>query len=85
MVNLVTSVMQQGAAAQSLVTSRSPLVRVVKLVRDYGAVVTVLALAIAVVPAWTVWLMAAFTAVNGLFLLASVAAAARASLAPAGG
>lgn len=85
MVNLVTSVMQQGAAAQSLVTSRSPAVRLVKLVRDYGAVVTVLALAIAVVPRWTVWLMVAFTVVNGLFLVASIGAAARASLPSAEG
>jgi len=85
MVNLVTSVMQQGSAAQSLMASRSPLVRAVKLVRDYGAEVTVLALAIALVPAWTIWLMVAFTVVNGLFLLASVAAAARASMPPAQG
>ncbi|OLB78974.1 MAG: CDP-alcohol phosphatidyltransferase [Actinobacteria bacterium 13_2_20CM_2_71_6] len=81
MVNLVTSVMAQGAAAQSLVTSRSPLVRAVKLVRDYGAVVTVLALAIAFVPRWTIWVLVAFTLVNGLFLVASIAAAAQASLA----
>jgi len=85
MVNLVTSVMQQGTAARSLVTSRSPVVRAVKLVRDYGAVVTVLALAIALVPRWTVWVMAAFTVVNGLFLVASIGAAARASLPPAEG
>jgi phosphatidylglycerophosphate synthase len=85
MVNLVTSVMQQGVAAQSLMASRAPFVRLVKLVRDYGAVVTVLALAIAFVPRWTIWFMAAFTAVNGLFLLASIVAAARASLAPGGG
>lgn len=83
MVNLVTSVMAQTGAGQSLVASRAPIVRVVKLVRDYGAVVTVLALAIAFVPRWTVWLMVAFSAVNGLMLLASIAAAARASLAPA--
>jgi hypothetical protein len=82
MVNLVTSVMAQTGAGQSLVASRAPIVRVVKLVRDYGAVVTVLALAIAFVPRWTVWLMVAFTVVNGLMLLASIAASARASLGP---
>ena len=81
----VSSPVQQGTAAQSLVTSRSPLVRAVKLVRDYGAVVTVLAVAIALVPAWTIWLMVAFTVINGLFLLASIAAAARASMPPAQG
>jgi phosphatidylglycerophosphate synthase len=80
MVNLVTSVLQQGDAAQSLVTSSSPVVRVVKLIRDYGAVVTLIGLVLALIPQWTVWLMVGFTAVNGLFLLASVAAAARASL-----
>src|SRR5439155_18468805 len=81
LVNLVTSVLQQGSAAGSLVRGSSPPVRVVKLVRDYGAVVTAVALVLAFVPQWTVWLMVAFAAVNGGFLLASIAAAARASLA----
>lgn len=85
MVNLVTSVMAQTGAGQSLVASRAPVIRVAKLVRDYGAVVTVLALAIAFVPRWTVWLMVAFTVVNGGMLLASIAASARASLRPPGG
>jgi phosphatidylglycerophosphate synthase len=80
MVNLVTSVLQRGSSAASLVSSGSLVVRLVKLVRDYGAVVTVLGLGLAFVPQWTVWLVVAFTAVNVLFLLASVAAAARASL-----
>ncbi len=80
LVNLVTSVLAQGEAAQSLVPSRSPVVRAVKLVRDYGAVVTVLALALALVPGWLIWLMVAFTVVNGLFLLASIGAAARTSM-----
>jgi phosphatidylglycerophosphate synthase len=80
MVNLVTSVMAQTGAGQSLIPSRAPVIRVAKLVRDYGAVVTVLALGIAFVPRWTVWLLAAFTFVNGGMLLASIAASARASL-----
>ncbi len=80
MVNLVTSILQQGSAAGSLVTSASWPVRVLKLVRDYGAVVTVVGLVLAFAPQWTVWLLVAFTAVNGLFLLASIAASARASL-----
>jgi phosphatidylglycerophosphate synthase len=80
MVNLVTSGMQQGDTAASLVTNSSPVVRVVKLVRDYGAVVTVIGLVLAFAPAWTAALMVAFTVVNGLFLLVSIAAAARASL-----
>jgi phosphatidylglycerophosphate synthase len=80
MVNLVTSVLQQGESAASLVTSNSLPVRLVKLIRDYGAVVTVISLVLAFVPQWTIWLMVAFTVVNGGFLLASIAASARASL-----
>jgi phosphatidylglycerophosphate synthase len=80
MVNLVTSVLQQGESAASLVTSSSLPVRLIKLIRDYGAVVTVIALVLAFVPQWTVWLMVAFTVVNGAFLLVSIAASARASL-----
>lgn len=80
MVNLVTSVMAKEGTNESLVTSSSLPVRVVKLVRDYGAMITLIPLVLAVVPAWSVWLMALFTAVNGLFLLASIVAAGRASL-----
>jgi len=85
LVNLVTSVLQQGDRAASLVSSRSPAVRLVKLVRDYGAVVTLVALVLAVAPQWTIVVLVGFTAVNGLFLLASIAAAARASLRPGPG
>lgn len=81
MINLVTSVLATGDKAQSLVTSRSLPVRVVKLSRDYGAMITLLALVIAFWPGGLVWIMVAFTAVNALFLLASIAAAARSSLA----
>ena len=82
MVNLVTSVLQQGAAAGSLVTSSSSVVRLAKLIRDYGAGVVGVGIVLAVVPSWTFVLMAVFTVVNGGFLLASVAAAARSSLRP---
>jgi phosphatidylglycerophosphate synthase len=77
MVNLVTSVMQSGPNAASMVPSRSPLVRVVKLIRDYGAVILAAGLVLTVVPQWTVVVLWAFTAVNGLFLLASIAFTAR--------
>jgi hypothetical protein len=80
MVNLVTSVLQSGPQAASMVTSTSLPVRVVKLVRDYGAVIALAGLVLTVAPAWTVWLVAAFTLVNGGFLLASIAFSARASL-----
>jgi phosphatidylglycerophosphate synthase len=80
MINLVTSVLATGDKAQSLVTSQSLLVRVIKLSRDYGAMITLLALAIAFLPRALVWVMVAFTVVNVVFLLASIAAAARSSL-----
>jgi phosphatidylglycerophosphate synthase len=80
MVNLVTSILQRGESAASLVTGSSLPIRLIKLIRDYGAVVTVVAVVLAVVPQWTVWLMVAFTIVNGAFLLVNIAASARASL-----
>ena len=76
MVNLVTSVMQSGPNAASMVPSRTPAVRVVKLVRDPGAVFLVVGVVIAAVPQWTVVMVWAFTALNGAFLLASIVFAA---------
>ncbi|GGM00122.1 CDP-alcohol phosphatidyltransferase family protein [Micromonospora yangpuensis] len=80
MVNLVTSVMQSGPNAASMVTSTSLPVRLVKLVRDYGAVIFAAGLVLALAPALVFWVIAAFTLVNGGFLLASIAFSARASL-----
>ncbi|MGN9916571.1 CDP-alcohol phosphatidyltransferase family protein [Micromonospora palomenae] len=80
MVNLVTSVMQAGPNAASMVTSTSLPVRLMKLVRDYGAVIFVAALVLMLAPALTYWVIIAFTIVNGGFLLASIAFSARASL-----
>jgi phosphatidylglycerophosphate synthase len=77
MVNLVTSVMQSGPNSASMVPSRSPFVRTVKLVRDYGAVVLLAGLVLMFIPQWTVALLWVFTAINGLFLLASIAFTAR--------
>jgi phosphatidylglycerophosphate synthase len=82
MVNLVTSVLQSGPQAASMVPSRSLPVRLVKLIRDYGAVIALAGLVLTVAPAWTVWLVAVFTLVNGGFLLASIAFSARASRRP---
>ncbi|MFK3982473.1 CDP-alcohol phosphatidyltransferase family protein [Micromonospora sp. NPDC050397] len=80
MVNLVTSVMQAGPNHASMVTSTSLPVRVAKLIRDYGAVIFVAALVLILAPAATIWLITAFTVVNGGFLLASIAFSARATL-----
>jgi phosphatidylglycerophosphate synthase len=80
MVNLVTSVMQAGPSAASMVPSTSLPVRLVKLIRDYGAVIFVAGLVLTVAPDWTIWVIVAFTVINGGFLLASIAFSARASL-----
>ena len=83
MVNLVTSVLQSGPQGGSMVTSRSLPVRVIKLVRDSGAVIALAGLVLTVAPQLAAWVVVAFTAVNGAFLLASIAFTARAALRPA--
>ena len=80
MVNLVTSVMQTGGQSASMVTSRSLPVRLVKLVRDYGAVIALAGVVLAVAPQWTIFLIGAFTLINGAFLAASIAFSGRAAL-----
>ena len=82
MVNLVTSVMQSGPQAASMVPSRSLPVRVIKLIRDYGAVITLAAVVLTIAPQWTIWLVGLFTLVNAGFLAASIAFAGRQSLRP---
>lgn len=80
MVNLLTSALQSGPAAASMVPSQSLPVRVAKLVRDPGAVFLVAALLLLFVPAAMFWFLVAFVVVNGGFLLASIAFAARGSI-----
>ncbi|GAB4059390.1 CDP-alcohol phosphatidyltransferase family protein [Catellatospora paridis] len=80
MVNLVTSVLASAGDANSMVTSTSLPVRIVKLVRDYGAVIFVAGLVLTLAPASTIWFVAAFTVVNFGFLLASITFTARTAL-----
>ncbi|WP_229067399.1 CDP-alcohol phosphatidyltransferase family protein [Actinoplanes sp. DH11] len=80
MVNLVTSVMQTGSQASSMVPSQSLPVRAVKLIRDYGAVVTLAGVVLTVAPQLTVWFVGLFTLINGGFLAASIAFTGRAAL-----
>jgi phosphatidylglycerophosphate synthase len=80
MVNLVTSVMQSGDQASSMVKSRSTPVRLVKLVRDYGAVIALAGVVLTVAPQWTIWFIGLFTLVNAGFLAASVVFSARDAL-----
>ncbi|WP_430784941.1 CDP-alcohol phosphatidyltransferase family protein [Actinoplanes sp. G11-F43] len=82
MVNLVTSVMQSGTQASSMVTSTSLPVRAVKLVRDYGAVIALAGVVLVIAPQLTVWFVGLFTLVNGGFLAASIAFTGRAALKP---
>jgi phosphatidylglycerophosphate synthase len=80
MTNLVTSALQSGPAAASMMPSRSLPVRIVKLIRDPGAIFFVAGLILLFAPAVMIWFMVAFTLVNGGFLLASIAFAARTAL-----
>lgn len=80
MVNLVTSVMAKEGTNMSLITSGSLVVRLVKLIRDYGFMVTLIAAVIVVHPASMVWVMVVFSLVNAGFLVASIAQSGRASL-----
>ncbi|GAA2578026.1 hypothetical protein GCM10010435_62770 [Winogradskya consettensis] len=80
MVNLVTSVMQGGDQASSMVTSSALPIRVVKLVRDYGAVIALAGVVLTVAPQWTIWVIGAFTLINGAFLAASIAFSGRQAL-----
>ncbi|GAA1589244.1 CDP-alcohol phosphatidyltransferase family protein [Actinoplanes couchii] len=82
MVNLVTSVMQGGDQAASMVTSTSLPIRVVKLVRDYGAVIALAGAVLLVAPQLAVWFVGLFTLINGGFLAASIAFTGRAALKP---
>jgi len=72
--------MQSGPQAASMIESRSLPVRVVKLVRDYGAVIALAGLVLTVAPQWTVWLVSVFTLINAGFLAASIAFAGRQAL-----
>jgi phosphatidylglycerophosphate synthase len=84
MVALVTSVLQSGGhpAHASMVPSRSLPVRVVKLIRDPGLLFFVAGLILLVAPAAMIWFVVALTVINGAFLLASIAFAARNALFP---
>jgi phosphatidylglycerophosphate synthase len=79
LVNIVTSVLQSGPNASSMVPSRSLPVRVIKLVRDPGAVFLLAGLVLAIAPDLAIWYLVAFTVINGGFLIASVVFTARAA------
>jgi phosphatidylglycerophosphate synthase len=76
MVNMVTSVMAKEGTNDSLITSRSAAVQAVKVIRDYGFIVTVIAGVLVVRPAAMLWVMLLFTFVNVGFLTASIVRAA---------
>lgn len=80
MVNLVTSILQTGESSGSIVTSKKLVFELVKLVRDTGVIVLLVPIVLIVYPEGMVWLMALFTVVNGLFLLASIAFTAKNAL-----
>jgi phosphatidylglycerophosphate synthase len=79
LINLFTSVLAGGPGSASLLPSRSGAVRVAKLVRDYAALITLSGLIIVIRPGWVIWLMAALSLVNGVFLALSIVHAFRRS------
>lgn len=80
MVNLITSVMSTGPQAVSMLKSNTLPIRVVKLVRDYGAIIAVAGIVLTVAPIAMVWFIGIFTLINGAFLLTSIAFSARNAL-----
>ncbi|MEU4625047.1 CDP-alcohol phosphatidyltransferase family protein [Actinoplanes sp. NPDC023801] len=76
MISMVTSVLARDGANVSLLPSRSLPVQAVKMVRDHGFKVTVIAVAAASGPGPTIWLIAGYTVLNCGFLLASIARSA---------
>ncbi len=80
LVNLFTSVLGGAEGATSLIGSGSPAVAVLKLARDYGFVIGVLGLLIAVAPRYVVAFLVAFLVFNAAFLLASIGRAAQLSM-----
>jgi phosphatidylglycerophosphate synthase len=71
MVNVITSVLATGGAAP-MVTSPSLPVRLIKLVRDYGAIVFAAGLILAIRPRWMIGFVVVMTALNGGFLAVSL-------------
>jgi phosphatidylglycerophosphate synthase len=80
LINLFTSVLAAGPGSASLLPSQSKVVQVVKLVRDFSAMITLCGLLILFKAAWTSWLRAAVVIVNGGFLALSIVQALRRSL-----
>ncbi|GIH05803.1 hypothetical protein Rhe02_38700 [Rhizocola hellebori] len=79
MINIITSVLATGEAP-SLIASRSGPARVVKLLRDYGALVLAAGLIVLFVPSWLIWYLISLTVINCAFLIASIVQAARRAL-----
>lgn len=80
MLTLVTSQLDKHGEDVSLIQTGSLSVQVVKMVRDYGAQITAVALLLAVWPAVMPYLLWAFTIINGGYLLVLIARTARRSM-----
>ena len=79
MINIIASVLAAGEAP-SLIASRSWPARIVKLLRDYGALVLVAGLIVLFYPSWLIWYLISLILINSAFLIASIAQAARLAL-----
>lgn len=76
LVNVVTSVL----AGPSIITRRSPAIRILKGVRDYGLIVAAAALILIIAPGLLIWFLVLSSLINGGFLAVSLVLAARAGL-----
>jgi phosphatidylglycerophosphate synthase len=81
LVNLITSILATSSASASLIMSTSTVVRILKLIRDYAAIVMFCGVVMAFAPALTPWIMVVFMISNGGFLVLSLAQAFRTGLA----
>jgi phosphatidylglycerophosphate synthase len=79
MINIITSVLATGETP-SLIASRSWPARIVKLLRDYGALVLAAGLIVLFVPSWLIGYLISLAAINSAFLIASIVQAARPAL-----
>lgn len=84
MINVITSILT-GTGAASLIPSRSLAVRLLKVVRDYGAIVLAAGLILTLRPQWMLGFIVVMTAINIGFLAISLVHSARAALAQVNG
>ncbi len=79
LVSVITSVLASGPAPALIASGALPF-RLLKLLRDYGALVLAAGLIVLFFPSFLVWYLAVLATINVAFLLASIVQAARMAL-----